>query len=105
MSISYVCEPTLRCHPALMPRGAGGRPLKGRDARGRPVSVARDYVQATLRLPPEVKAVLDAIANLEQRDRSSIVVAALQAYLEALPTRDREAIEKLAGRVQRRRAP
>lgn len=85
-----------------MAQKAGGRPLKGRDSRGKPVSVARDYVQATLRLPPDVKATLDAIAMLEQRDRSTVVIEALEAYVHALAPGDREAIQKLAGRVRRR---
>ena len=83
-----------------MPRAAGGRPLKGRDSKGKAISIARDYVQTTLRLPPEVKAKLDALAMLEERDRSTVVVGALKAYVDGLPAGDREAIEKLADRVR-----
>lgn len=86
-----------------MARKTGGRPLKGRDSKGKPVSVATDYLQTTLRLPPEVKATLDGVAMLEQRDRSTIIATALKAYVDSLSTGDREAIQKLAGRVKRRR--
>lgn len=66
------------------------------------MSVTRDYVQTTVRLSPEMKARLDAVASLEQLDRSSVIDAALSAYVAALPAADRNAVEQLATRVRKR---
>ncbi len=92
------------CNVLVVPRrNSLGRPLKGRDPNGKPISVSRDYVQMTVRLAPEVKATLDALAMLENRDRSTLVTKALTEYVERLPSSDREAIVPLASRVRRRR--
>jgi len=76
-----------------------GRKPAGRDEKGRPVPVSTSYVQTTLRLPVDTKAILDAVAALEGRSQSAVMEAALRAYVAALPSAGRQVVE--AVRVSR----
>lgn len=83
-----------------------GRPPAGRDARGEPVAVTKGYVQLTLRVPPESKAVIDSLAVIEQKGQANVVDDAVTAYVASLPVGTRRAVEELkAAKLASRSAP
>jgi len=80
-------------------RRGKGRPLAGRDDKGRPVAVSKAYKQTTVRLRPAMKAALDALALIKREDRSSIIENALEELIERLPVEDRAMVRKLQRRA------
>ena len=75
-----------------------GRPPAGRDEKGNPVPVS-GFKPTTIRLPPRARAGLDALAVLLGKDRSSVIVEALEALIEGLPAEDRKTFDALRRRL------
>ena len=65
-----------------------------------PVSTA--YRQTTVRLSPDSKAALDALAILQGHDRSTIVQSALDLLISQLPPGDRDMVRQLKERIRKR---
>lgn len=72
-----------------------GRPPAGRDEKGRPVAVTKSYVQLTLRVPPETKAIVDSLSVIEQKGQAQVVEDAVAAYVGALSAPARRAVNEL----------
>jgi hypothetical protein len=69
------------------------------DDSGEPRNI-RDYPRITLTIRDQVRRLLDAIAEHENRSPWRVVESAIQGYFEGLKVRDRRAIqERLGGNV------
>jgi len=90
------------CGPFRLFRGIGvamakprvGRPPKGRDVEGRPVST-RSYPQLTARIRPDIKAEVELLSALEKRSQAEVIERAVEAYAKSLPAAARKTLEGL----------
>ena len=80
--------------PKTSTRRAPGRPPAGKDG----LAVTETYVQTTLRLEPETKDLLDALARLLGKPQREVTGAALVSYAERLKHSDRELLRGLLDR-------
>lgn len=71
-----------------------GRPPKGRDVEGKPVTT-RSYPQLTARIRPEIKTELEMLSALEKRSQAEIIERAIEAYAKALPVAAKRTLEGL----------
>ena len=71
-----------------------GRPPAGRDG----MSVTKAYVQTTLRLDPETKALLDALTRLLGTSQRPVAGEALRLFANHLAASDRALQEGLLNR-------
>jgi len=71
-----------------------GRPPAGKEGR----AVSRDYVQTTLRLEPESKALLDALARLLAQPQREIAGEALALFAANLDPSDQALLRGLLAR-------
>lgn len=71
-----------------------GRPPAGRDG----MSVTKAYVQTTLRLDPETKALLDALTRLLGTSQRQVAGEALSLFANQLAASDRALLEGLLNR-------
>jgi hypothetical protein len=76
-----------------------GRPPAGARAGER----VKDYPQLSIRLPEEVKAMLQALSRVASRPQWRIVSDAIECYLRAQPDAERRMVHALAGRPRSRR--
>ena len=57
----------------------------------------RDFTQMTVRVPRTTKANIDLVGALEGRSAGIVIAAAVDAYVAALPSATRKALEELRG--------
>ena len=62
------------------------------------MSVTKTYVQTTLRLDPETKALLDALTRLLGRSQRQVAGEALSLFANQLAASDRALLEGLLNR-------
>jgi len=76
-----------------------GRKPTGIGEDGKPVKVS-EYPHLTILIRPEMRVRLRAVSELLGKSPWQVVDSALEAYINSLPRKDREAVEALARRAK-----
>jgi hypothetical protein len=83
---------------AKAPKKRVGRPPAGAGSKGEPERIS-DYPKLAVTVRPFTRALLNAVATLENRSAWQIVDDSINRYVERMSLADRRMVENLAKRV------
>jgi predicted DNA-binding protein len=83
-------------HAAVRPRRIGRPPAGAREGEK-----VKDYPQLSVRLPPEIKARLEAVSVVSGQPQWRVISAAITCYFRELPPEDRRAVDSRLKRSAR----
>ena len=83
---------------AKMPKKRVGRPPAGTGKTGEPERIS-DYPKLAVTVRPVTRALLNAVATLENRSAWQIVDDSINQYVERMPLPDRRIVESVTKRV------
>ncbi len=81
------------------PRKPLGRPPAGKGAQGEPEKVS-NYPKLAVSVQPLVRAMVNAVAMIEDRPAWRVVEDAIRLYVEKMPSEDRKAVEAVVRRAE-----